>query len=205
MTQAPAEVGRLEQFEKLFGSATQAASTAMGRWTKGQISLSLDEVQEIALEEVAAEFDLGDELLTMVVMSLQSELGGQMILTFDEENGRRLAATLLSRDINQEPTWSNLEKSALNETGNILSCAYLNTLTPFISRDLIPGPPIFIQDFGASVLEQAVMAQAMVSDSVLLCRTRFRRGQEELNWNVFFVPTHELLDELTTALQETNA
>jgi chemotaxis protein CheC len=112
-----------------------------------------------------------------------------MILTFDAENGRQLAASLLEREVETAAEWTDLEKSALQETGNILGCAYLNTLTHFMGVDLIPSPPHFLQDYGACVLEQALMAQAMNSNCALICRTRFRQADKELNWNVIFIPT----------------
>ena len=37
------------------------------------------------------------------------------------------------------PEWSELEKSALTETGNILGCAYVNALTRLIGTDLVPS------------------------------------------------------------------
>jgi chemotaxis protein CheC len=185
----------------LFTSATEHASVAMDKWTNGNISLSLDELREVALEDVTDELDIGDELFTMVVLNLEGELGGQLILTFDEENGRQLAASLLGREPNTDPEWSPLEKSALNETGNILACAYMTVLTEVIAATLVPSPPFFIQDYGASVLQQAVMTQAMVSDRVLICRTIFQRGDEILNWNIFFVPTEELLAALENAVE----
>ncbi len=193
----------LTLLNQLFATATQHASAAMGQWTSGRVTLSLDEVQEVGLEELDTELDIGSELLTMVALEIEGELGGQLILTFDEQNGRQLAASLLHREVNLDPEWSDLEKSALNETGNILGCAYLNALTTAIGQDLIPSPPYFIQDYGACVLEQAVMNQAMVSDRVLICRTRFERDGQALSWRVFFVPTNSLLKTLENALLST--
>ena len=43
--------------------------------------------------------------------------------------------------------------------------------------------------------------QAMTSDRVLICRTSFKREEELLNWNVFFVPTEALLKKLEDAFQ----
>ena len=192
--------GRLEFLHCFFSAATHEASAAMCRWTGGMISMRLDEVREIPLEEVCIEFDFGSDLLTMVVLSLQGDLGGEMILTFDECNGRQLAATLLRRDVVEEPEWTALEKSALMETGNILGCAYMNALTKLVGTQLIPSPPTFLQDYGASVLEQALMPQAMTCDNVLICRTTFERQGEELNWNVFFVPSNELRVAMQNAI-----
>jgi len=191
---------KLVVLHQLLASATHDASAAMCRWTDGLITLSLDEVRELPLEDVCPELNLGDELLTMVVLSLDGEVGGEMILTFDDENGRQLVASLLGRDVADDPEWSDLEKSALTETGNILGCAYMNAITRLIDHELVPSAPYFIQDYGASVLQQALMAQAMTTDSVLICRTGFHREGEELNWRVIFVPTDSMRQAMEDAL-----
>lgn len=191
---------QLEILHHLFASATHDASAAMCRWTNGLITLTLDEVREISLESVCEEFDFGDDLLTMVVLTLEGEIGGTMILTFDEQNGRELAASLLSRETGTETQWSDLEQSALCETGNILGCAYMNALTRLIDAELIPSPPYFLQDYGASVLEQALLEQAASSDQVLIFRTGFHREGKELNWNVFFVPNRGMRKIMSEAL-----
>ena len=190
----------LELLHQLFASATHDASAAMCRWTDGLITLSLDELREIPLEDVCARLNLGDDLLTMVVLSLEGEIGGEMILTFDEENGRHLAASLLGRPCELGSEWSDLEKSALTETGNILGCAYMNALTRLIDTELVPSAPYFIQDYGASVLQQALMAQAMTCDQALICRTGFHREGEELNWRVLFIPTDAMRRAMVGAL-----
>jgi chemotaxis protein CheC len=191
----------LELLNQLFASATLDASTAMSRWTGGLITLSLDEVRELPLDQAASELNLGDELLTMVVLVLEGSLGGQLILTFDEVNARRLAAALLHRPLNDSAEWSELEQSALTETGNILGCAYVNALTRVIASELVPSPPYFLQDFGASVLQQSLMSQAEVSDEVLICRTCFCREGQQLDWHVFFLPSPELRRLLETSLE----
>ena len=79
----------------------------MCRWTDGIITVTLDEVRQVALEEVAVELAVGDEPLTMVVMTLDGELGGSIILMFDDLNGRQLAASLLGRDAARNPSGAN--------------------------------------------------------------------------------------------------
>ena len=200
MTDSRYDDQKLEVFHELFASATHDASAAMCRWTDGLITVTLDEVRTIPLEDVVAELNIGDEMLTMVALSLQGEIGGNMVIVFDETNARQLAASLLGEQPGDDPQWSELEKSALTETGNILGCAYLNALTRLINTELVPSPPYFIQDYGASVLQQALMAQAMTSDDVLLCQIGFHRKGEELDWHVIFIPTHAMQQAMEEAL-----
>jgi chemotaxis protein CheC len=191
---------KVSLLQELFSAATHDASTAMCRWTNSLIHLTLDEVREMPLEDACGELDLGDELLTMIVLNLDGEIGGSMVLMFDEGNGRQLAASLLHAQPNDGPDWNELEQSALMETGNILGCAYVNAITRLIDRTLLPSVPDFIRDYGASVVEQALAAQAASRDTVLVCRTCFQHENEKLNWWLLFVPSIELRMAMENAL-----
>ncbi len=172
----------------------------MCRWTNGLISVAFDQVGEVPLEEAAAALAVGEDPLTMVVLTIGGDVGGNLILLFEESSGRQLAASLLGREPGVEPEWSELEKSALTETGNILGCAYLNALTRLIGTDLVPSAPYFIQDYGESVLMQAVASQAMTSDRLLLCQIRFHCKARELDWRVLFAPTPGMEEAMRRSL-----
>jgi len=187
---------------RLFAAATHDASEAMCRWTNSPIRLTLDEVRELPLEDACGALSVGDEPQAMVVLTLGGEIGGAMVLMFDEGNGRRLAASLLGEGAEATGSWSDLEKSALTETGNILSCAYIGAITRLIDRPLIPSIPYYVHDYGASVLQQALTAQAAAADSVLVCRTGFHHAGEELNWLLLFVPTVPLRAAIENALDQ---
>ena len=181
-------------------AATVHASTAMNQWTGGQASMSVDQVIETPLEEATAELDLGMDLLTMVVLGVDGQYGGQLILAFDEVNGRKLAAALLNREVPDEPEWTAIEQSAIMETGNIMGSAYLNEMTRLLGAELKPSAPYFVQDFGASVLQQALMVQAAECESVLICKTHFEFNNQQVNWHVFFVPDHDMVKAMNDAL-----
>ena len=191
---------KLGLLREVFASATNDASAAMCRWTNSLIRLTLDEVCELPLEDVCSDLKLGDEPLTMVVLNLEGEAGGAMILTFTEESARGLAASLLDADVNPGPEWSELEQSALMETGNILGCAYVSAITRLIDYPLMPTTPYFVVDYGASVLQQALLGQVAATDKVLIGRTRFQHNDEELSWWLLFVPTVALRTVIERAL-----
>ena len=129
----------LTVLQQFFHAATEHASAAVQKWTRGTVSLSLDEVIKVPFEEVAPALGMGAELLTMIVHGISGDEGGQMILTFDDANGRRLAASLLGKEPStSESPWTPLEQSALMETGNIVSSTYLGELGRLTGRLLLP-------------------------------------------------------------------
>lgn len=196
----PGDIEKLKLLQQLFAAATHDASAAMCCWTNSVITLTLDEVCEVPLAEACLEMNLDDDRLTMVVLNLEGDIGGSMILTFSEDDGRRLAASLLHCEPSDTPDWNEMERSALEETGNILGCAYMNAITRLIDQQLVPSVPYFVQDFGASVLQQALVAQASGRDSVLVCRTGFHCQNEDLHWRVLFIPTVALRSAMEEAI-----
>jgi chemotaxis protein CheC len=191
----------LRILHQVLSTATNHASAAMCRWVDSVITLTLDDVTEVPLEDALSRLDVGDEMVIAVVLTLHGNEGGTLLLMFDELNGRQLAATVARRPASIEPKWTEIEISALNETGNILGCAYMNALTKLIDVELVPSAPYFVRDFAASVIEQALMAQAISMDNVLICNTTFHRGDQDLNWNVIFVPSDRLRIKLEAAVE----
>lgn len=191
---------KLGLLREIFASATHDASAAMCRWTNSSIRLTLDEVCEIPMEDVCSNLKLGDEPLTMVVLNLEGDVGGALVLTFTEESARGLAASLLDAGVSPGPEWSELERSALTETGNILGCAYVSAITRLIDYSLVPATPYFVVDYGASVLQQALLGQVGATDKVLIGRTRFQHNDEELSWWLLFIPTIALRTVIEHAL-----
>jgi chemotaxis protein CheC len=170
-------------------------------WTNNLITLTLDEVCEVPLAEACLALDLDDAPMTMVILNLDGEIGGTMILMFSDADARQLADSLLHRSPSENAAWDDMEKSALSETGNILGCAYMNAITRLIDRQLMPSAPYFVQDYGASVLQQALAAQASGRDAVLVCRTGFHSHNENLRWRVLFMPTAALRMAMENAMQ----
>jgi chemotaxis protein CheC len=188
-----------EFLEAIFATATRDASAAMCQWTGSPISIKLESVRAIPLECVAEEYDLGSEVNALVVLSLDDGRSGDLILAFGLRTARELAASLLRTAPALDGEWSALERSALMETGNILGCAYTSALAGLIGAELIPSPPMFLEEYAASVLEQSLVTQGMASEDVMICRTRFEIDGKAQDWNVFFIPSSELREAIRNA------
>ena len=106
-------------------------------------------------------------------------LTGEMILAFDDASGLALADMLLDQPQGTTNEWTEMAMSAAMETTNILCCAYLNSLSREFfqsgeSSELLPSPPKFSRDFAESLLEFALMGQAIASDQVIVAQNEIR-------------------------------
>lgn len=193
------ESPRAVEYYRAFHSAIEAASHAMSVWTQGRVRVSLDEICEMPLEEVGAAIANAQDTAMIVSLGVVGDVGGQFLFTLDDAGAAKLAGLLLNRPPRSVAEWGEIERSALLETGNILGSAYLSALTNLTGVRLFPTPPEALRDYLGCVLEQAVMVQALQSDTVLLARTCFKHGDELVDWNLLFVPSPELLELLRIA------
>ena len=124
-----------------------------------------------------------------------------MILAFDDASGLALSEMLLDQPQGTASEWTEMATSAALETTNILCCTYLNSLSRHLSTShqstvLLPTPPKFSCDFAESLLEFALMGQAIASDRIILARTRFEIDELPVTWTLLFVPDADSMSRL---------
>jgi chemotaxis protein CheY-P-specific phosphatase CheC len=196
------ELSEIRTLEELFSQATLRASNSMARWTGGAVALSLGPVEELPPEEALGRLCLDDQVLTFVQLDIEGDASGRLLLAFDEDNLDRLAATLLNGR-STTAAESELRESALMETANILGSAYLAVLSDAAAALLLPSPPSLVRDYGASVLQSAVMEHLLASDRLLLLPILFDDSRARLTWQAFFAPSPELMQLLRSRLAAT--
>jgi chemotaxis protein CheC len=194
----------------IFGRGSGDASEALSRWLGRSVKVSVSEVDQVDLEEASEVLGPSDTLVAACPMELTGVLTGQVILVFEDRSGLATVDLLLNQPVGTTTSWGELEQSAAKETANIVGCAYLNSLAAHLpalasdsgtsSASLLPGPPGFRHEFAASLLEFALMDQAIVSDRLLVIKTIFSTDEAQLDWSLLFVPSGASLEVLKASL-----
>jgi chemotaxis protein CheC len=206
---------------EIFDRGALAASQALSRWLDKEACLSVSDVELAELEQAGELLGPADSLVAACSMELTGCLTGWILLVFEDRSGLALVDMLLRQPVGTTTAWGEIEQSAAKETTNIVGCAYVNALAAHLpaslsqataamppadgdenANELIPGPPTFLHEFAGSLLEFALMEQALELDQVLLIRSEFKADRKELNlnWTLLFVPTRESLHVLVAAL-----
>ena len=192
------------QLEKLSAALNQGAanaSDAFARWLGRPSLMTLESVEQLPLSEATGLFG-SDQPVCVGSMQMPRELPGRLLVVFDDASGYALADMVLRQTVGTAQDWGELETSAALESTNILCCAYLNALVADLSDqetipdELIPEPPEFHRDFAESMLQFALMGQAMSGETAFLVRTKFQVDDEPLNWTLLWVPEPETLGQL---------
>lgn len=196
---------QLQALKASLHRGADAASTTLARWIGKPSIIEIDSLVQLSLEEATGLLGTGEEPVCFCSVEMNGVLAGELILAFEDASGLALADMLLDQPPGSGEQWTEMATSAALETTNILCCAYLNSLSQSISRvepsaELLPSPPKFSREFAESLLEFALMGQAMVGDQVVLAQTRFEIDSTPLNWTLLFVPDGPSMSRLAGLL-----
>lgn len=199
--------------ETIFERAAEGASQALSVWLGRRVHMDVSAIDEVDLAEAAELLGPSESLVAACAMSLSGRLAGEVLLVFEDAAGLELTDSILRQPPGTARAWGELEQSAACETANIVGCALLNSLAAHLTSDepegpgepLVPSPPEFRHEFAGSLLEFSLMNQAMVSDRVMLARTRFTTDGQTRNWSLLYVPGAPALQALASALDESGA
>jgi chemotaxis protein CheC len=202
----------------IFDRGAEGASLALSKWLGADVHLTISEVELVELDRAGDLLGPPDALVAACAMGLTGRLTGSILLVFEDRSGLALVDLLLHQPLGTTTAWGELERSAAQETTNIIGCAYVNALAahlPGLGRgsgpepesepgELVPTPPAFFHEFAGSLLEFALMDQALELDQVLLIRSEFAgdRPGLNLNWTLLFIPSRTALEALRAALAQ---
>lgn len=186
------------------------ASEALARWIGKPSVVEIDSLEQMPLAEATEVLGGGQQPVCFCSMEIKGMITGEMILSFDDASGLALVDMLLDQPQGTTTEWTELATSAALETTNILCCAYLNSLSQRLagareSTELVPAPPRFSREFAQSLMEFALMGQAIAFDQVILAQTRFEIDGNPVNWTLLFVPDAESMSRLPELLRGSEA
>lgn len=203
----PLTASQLAALQSSLHRGSAAASAALAAWIGKPSLVEIDSLNQLPLEEATTVLSKGTEPICFCAMDVQGVIRGEIILAFEDTSGLALAGMLLEQPEQTCTEWSELATSAVVETANIVCCSYLNSLSKDLSVTddtpaLVPAPPRFSREFAESLMQFALMDQAIAFDQVILAQTRFQIDGEHVDWTLLFVPDAESMTRLPELLAD---
>jgi len=189
---------RTSTIDELFRIASERTAERMNVWSRGSITLRPEGSAEVALHEIGEHLGGNDRMATMVLLEAQGEIGGMLVLLFDDGSLTTFLQAMSGEPVAAEGR-SSIHESVLLETGNILASAFTGTITDLTGYLVLPSPPVLLTDYAASVLQQACLDQAISHELLVLTKTRFERHGKVLDWQLIFVPNSSMRDWLDSS------
>ena len=170
------------------GNAATALSQLMGQ----PVQMGIPTVKFLPVEEIAAEFGDQDTIVAAMFLGVTGDAPGHMLFVMSEESAHNVVDTLLGATGSYTPgEFGEMELSALQEVGNIMTGSYLGALAQITGLRLEPTPPAVGVDLAGALVGAALVEIAMVSDTALLLESTFADDNTPSAGDFLYVPTNE--------------
>ena len=114
----------------------------------------------------------------------------------EKECSKNLIAMLMG-SAPSEGDLNEIEQSALKEIGNIITAAYLNSLSTLTNLKIYPSVPSLCIDMAAAILSVPAIEFGLIGDKLLLIENQFSEG---ISGYFILVPDLDSYDKIFSSI-----
>jgi chemotaxis protein CheC len=175
------------------------AATALSKMLSKRVDMDVPKVNILEFRNVA-ELVGGPEVEVVgIYFKVTGDINGSIMFLLDKTSAKLLTNMLMGRQ-DKESELDEMDFSALQEVGNILSGSYLSSLSSLTNLKLIVSVPSLAMDMAGAILSVPVILFGQVGDKVMLIETDFNEGTNHVQGNFFLVPDEESFEILLKSL-----
>lgn len=175
------------------------AATALSKMLSKRIDMDVPKVNILEFKNVA-ELVGGPEVEVIgIYFKVTGDITGSIMFLLDKKSAKLLTNLLMGRQ-DLEADLDEMDFSALQEVGNILSGSYLSSLSSLTNLKLVVSVPSLAMDMAGAILSVPVILFGQVGDKVMLIETDFNEGTNHVKGNFFLIPDEESFEILLKSL-----
>jgi len=156
MTEKIYTIEGIKQLEKMGREGAEKASESLSKIINQEIRVSTVVVRSAPLEKIAESIGKSEDLVVAILMELGGEVNGQVIMIYPQQSALNVADFLSNRTLGRTGSLSELDKSALKESGNIIAGSFLAALSNYLSINMVESVPDIANDMLRAVVESAI-------------------------------------------------
>lgn len=180
------------------------ATTALSKMLSMKIDMSVPNVALLPFDEIASVIGSEEQVVVGIMLGIEGDIDGMMMFLFDMQSAHHLVNTMMMRpdegDISEEEiTFSDMDMSALNEIGNIVSGSYLNALAALTGMKMISTVPGLTIDMVGALLSVPAAEFGKYGDKLLMIQSQF--GEMDFVTGYFLlIPELDSYEKILTSL-----
>lgn len=186
----------IDAFKEIGSIGMGNATTSLSKLIEKRVQLNLSDAR---LFEPEAIIDMIPESITMtgIMIPVHGDINGLAMLMFEFGNAVYLSNLLLQGFEHDEDP--NLYESALLETGNIIAGSYLNSLSSFLSLEIMHSVPDISIGYIKDILDRGIEIMGEEPDKILNIETMFMvySSEKDVGAGTIYGDMFLLLDSLS--------
>ncbi|SKB90563.1 chemotaxis protein CheC [Lachnospiraceae bacterium] len=179
------------------GAGNAASSLAQILQTK--VDMKVPRVELLDFDQIGEAIGGEEQIMAGIYVLVQGDITGSMMFLMEQKSAKSLVRKLMMGMATEGDDMNEMEQSALKEIGNIITGAYLNSLSSLTNLTITESVPDLTVDMAGAILSVPAIEFGMVGDKMLMIQSNFT-DDEELNGYFLLVPDLPSYNTLLKAL-----
>ena len=174
------------------------ATTALSQLLNTRIDMTVPRVKLMEFKEVGTTMGGEEQLVAGIYLAVEGDVTGSIMFIQKKESARNMVSKLMGMEPAGEE-FNEMELSALKEIGNIITGAYLNSLSTLTNLVIYPSVPELCIDMAGAIMSVPAFEFGTIGDRILMIQTDF---SDEADMSGYFIlmPDEESYDRILHAL-----
>ena len=176
------------------------AMTALSQMIGSKIDMRVPQVKLLDFNELGGMIGGEEQIMVGVFLGVEGDITGSMLFLLELSSAKHLINKVMMGmgDPNSDEL-TDMERSAMQEVGNIITGAYLNALSSLTNLKIYPSPPQLAIDYAGALLSVPAAEFGILGDNILLIQTKFS-DDVDLDGYFILIPDMESYQKILHAL-----
>ncbi len=174
------------------------ATTALAQLLNQKVDMKVPKVALLEFSEVGEAMGGEEQLMAGIYQLVEGDITGSIMFLLEEKSARTLVSSLMGTPPS-EGEFTEMELSALQEIGNIITGSYLSSLSMLTNLKIVSSVPAISIDMAGAIMSVPAIEFGALGDKILLIQTAFS-DDVQLDGYFILVPDLESYDKILSSI-----
>lgn len=175
------------------------AMTALSQMLQCKVDMKVPQVKLLEFSEVSTIMGGEEQIMVGVFLGVEGDITGSMMFLVEQQSAKHLINKIMMGMAPEGEDFSEIEMSAMQEVGNIITGAYLNSLSTLTNLKIFPTPPSLTVDMAGAILSVPAIQFGILGDKILLIQSQFY-DEVEIDGYFILIPDLESYAKILSSL-----
>ncbi len=149
------------------------AMTALSQMLGCKVDMKVPQVSLLDFSKLGDFIGGEEQVMVGVFLGVEGDITGSMLFLVEKNSAKHLINKVMMGMGDPGEEFTDMELSAMQEVGNIITGAYLNSLSTITNLKIYPSPPSLTVDMAGAIMSVPAIEFGIYGDKILMIQSQF--------------------------------